>query len=426
MMSLEQYEHQKMINQRTQQEAYNWRQPQQPQKFVQIEDSSLLHLQERQDTQEQQLLQQQPVMWDRGKKKPEQVQHKPEPQVPTVPFDEKPKTYEEMHDELIEPVPVQQPEQVPVLWERGKKKTVQPQPKTFEELHDVLDETVIPQQPEQVPVLWERGKKKPITQEVTTVEETLQTSQVVEETKKTAVRRVIPPREPEQKVEQVTLKPTPRQRPKETQKAEEFQLKPLKITKSVQQSVEETALKAFEETTDELVEDAPTQQEEQPQPVMWERGKKKKPQQPEEQVSEIPKTLEVAVDTLEEATVKAEEPQPQPVMWERGKKKPQQPAAQETPKSLEVTVDTIEDETLPTTQPEPQPVLWERGKKKSRSHSKLSSKRLRKLQQRLMKKPWMFFPKKLRLKKNQHLFFGNVVRRRYHNLSRLKNSIQMK
>ncbi|XP_030081409.1 titin-like, partial [Drosophila hydei] len=140
MMSIEQYEHQKMINQRTQGESFNWRQPREPQKFIQVEDSSLLHLQERQDTQEQKFIQPQPVMWERGMKKPEPVQ----PQAP-VPqqeqqYVEKPKTYEEMHDELIEPVPVQQPEPVPVMWERGKKKPIQPQEKTYEELHDVLDE----------------------------------------------------------------------------------------------------------------------------------------------------------------------------------------------------------------------------------------------------------------------------------------------
>jgi len=119
MMSLEQYEHQKIISQRTQQEAFSWRQPREPQKFIQVEDSSLLHLQERQDTQEQQLLQQQPVMWDRGRKKPEQPQYV-QPQAAPVQeeYEEKPKTYEEMHDELVEPTPVQQPQPVPVMWER--------------------------------------------------------------------------------------------------------------------------------------------------------------------------------------------------------------------------------------------------------------------------------------------------------------------
>ncbi|EDV96839.1 GH16494 [Drosophila grimshawi] len=371
MMSLEQYEHQKMISQHTQQHSVNWRQPREPQKFIQVEDSSLLHLQERQDTQEQQLTQPEPVMWDRGKKKPEQVQPQQlQPQAPVQKqFVEKPKTYEEMHDELIEELPVKQPEAVPVMWERGKKKPIQPQQKTFEELHDVLDEPVPTPQPEPVPVMWERGKKKPISQEVTDTQQIMQTSQVVEqqiveETKKTAVRRVIPPRAPEEKVEQVTLKPTPRQRPKEAQKAEEFQLKPLKTTRTVQQTIEESVQKATEEATDELVEEVITEEQDQPKPVLWERGQKK-PQKPDqEELPEVPKTLEVAVDTLEEQPIQAVEPQPQPVMWERGKKKPQKPATQDIPKSHEVAVDTLDEETVPTVEPEPQPVMWERGKKK--------------------------------------------------------------
>lgn len=198
MMSLEQYEHQKMVNQRTQQEAFNWRQPREPQKFVQVEDSSLLHLQERQDTQQQQLLQQEPVMWDRGRKKPEQPQaYQPQPVPAQEEFVDKPRTYEEMHDELVEPVPVQQPQQVPVMWERGKKKP-QPQQQTYEEAHDELVEPTPVQQPESVPVIWERGKKKVVQEQSITSQEVVQTSQVleqqiVEETKKTAVRRVIPP-----------------------------------------------------------------------------------------------------------------------------------------------------------------------------------------------------------------------------------------
>lgn len=358
MMSLEQYEHQKTINQRTQHEAYNWRQPQEPQKFVQVEDSSLLHLQERQDTQEQRLLQQQPVMWDRGTKKPEKPRPQPESPVQPQPVEEKPKTYEEMHDELVEPVSVQQPQPTPVLWERGKKKPVESKQKTFEELHDVLDEPVAPQQPELVPVLWERGKKKPITQETITTQEIVQSSRVVqqqsieqqeveqlsvEETKKATVRRVIPPREPEEKVEQVQLKPTPRQRPKEAQKVEDFQLKPLKSIRSIQKTVQETVQQAYEEETDALI-------------------KEGKLQQPE--TVETPKTLEIAEDTLEEEVAKPEEPQPQAVLWQRGKKKPQQVTPEDIPKSLEVAVDTLDEETIPTTQLEPQPVLWERGKKK--------------------------------------------------------------
>uniref|UniRef100_A0A6P4EQL5 Titin-like n=1 Tax=Drosophila rhopaloa TaxID=1041015 RepID=A0A6P4EQL5_DRORH len=369
MMSLEQYEHQKIVNQRTQQEAFSWRQPREAQKFIQVEDSSLLHLQERQDTQEQQLLQQQPVMWDRGKPKPQQPQYV-QPQTAPVEeeYVEKPKTYEEMHDELVEPTPVPQPQPVPVMWERGKKKP-QPQEKTYEEAHDELVEPTPVQQPEQVPVLWERGKKKVAEQETITSQEVVQTSQVVEqqiveETKKTAVRRVIPPREPEKKMEQVTLKPTPRPRPKEAQKTEEIQLKPFRSTRPVEQAVEQPTQKAYEEATDELPEEPTPQVQEEPQPVLWERGKKK-PQKPEEQAPEIPKTLEVAVDTLEEEVPKPTEPQPQPVLWERGKKvKPEQRVVEEAPKTLEVAVDTLEEEVIKPVQPEAQPVLWERGKKK--------------------------------------------------------------
>jgi len=74
-------------------------------------------------------------MWDRGRKKPEQPQYV-QPQAAPVQeeYEEKPKTYEEMHDELVEPTPVQQPQPVPVMWERGKKKP-QPQEKAFEEAH---------------------------------------------------------------------------------------------------------------------------------------------------------------------------------------------------------------------------------------------------------------------------------------------------
>ncbi|KMY97015.1 uncharacterized protein Dsimw501_GD13415, isoform H [Drosophila simulans] len=369
MMSLEQYEHQKIINQRTQQEAFSWRQPREPQKFIQVEDSSLLHLQERHDTQEQQLLQQEPVMWDRGRKKPDQPQYvQPQEQRVKEEYVEKPKTYEEMHDELVEPTPIEQPQPVPVMWERGKKKP-QPQEKTFEEAHDELVEPTPVQQPEPVPVMWERGKKKAAQQETVLSQEVVQTSQVVEqqiveETKKTAVRRVIPPREPEQKVEQVTLKPTPRPRPKEALKAEEIQLKPFRSTRPVPQPVE-AEQKAYEEATDELPEEPLAPLQDQPQPVMWERGKKK-PQKPQEEVSEIPKTLEISVDALEEEVPKPTEPQPQPVLWARGQKKPQKPDEQkpELPKSLEIAVDTIEEDLIKPVQPEPQPVLWERGKKK--------------------------------------------------------------
>ncbi|EDW33137.1 GL24635 [Drosophila persimilis] len=200
MMSLEQYEHQKIVNQRTQQEAFDWRQPREPQKFIQVEDSSLMHLQERQDTQEQQLLQQQPVLWDRGKKKPEQAQ--PQPQAPVQEQQqqlvEKPKTYEEMHDVLQEPLPVAQPQQQPVLWERGKKQ--KPAAQTYEELHDVLQEPlpVQQQQPEPVPVLWERGKKKVVQEQVTTNQEVLQqTSQCP---------RTLPPRSRMEKKKKLKLK----------------------------------------------------------------------------------------------------------------------------------------------------------------------------------------------------------------------------
>ncbi|KAH8262556.1 hypothetical protein KR026_012282, partial [Drosophila bipectinata] len=375
MMSLEQYEHQKIINQRTQQEAFNWRQQREAQKFIQVEDSSLLHLQERQDTQEQQLLQQQPVMWDRGRKKPEQPQPYEQPQAPVQDqYVEKPKTYEEMHDELVEPTPAPQPEPVPVLWERGKKKPqAQPEKKTFEEAHDVLEEPTPVQQLDQVPVLWERGKKKLVQEQSVSTQEVVeqQTTQVieqqrVEETSKTSVRRVIPPRPQEEKVEQVTLKPTPRPQPKQAQKSEELQLKPLKSTKPVQQPVEQPLQKAFEEAVDELPEESVPQKEEQlqPQPVMWERGKKK-PQKAEEQVPEAPKTLEVAEDTLDEEVPKPVEPQPQPVAWVRGqKKKPEKPEVQEVPKTLEVVADTLEEELIKPVEPQPQPVMWERGKKK--------------------------------------------------------------
>ncbi|EDW50159.1 GM14145 [Drosophila sechellia] len=365
MMSLEQYEHQKIINQRTQQEAFSWRQPREPQKFIQVEDSSLLHLQERHDTQEQQLLQQEPVMWDRGRKKPDQPQYvQPKEQRVKEEYVEKPKTYEEMHDELVEPTPIEQPQPVPVMWERGKKKP-QPQAKTFEEAHDELVEPTPVQQPEPVPVMWERGKKKVAQQETVLSQEVVQTSQVVEqqiveETKKTAVRRVIPPREPEQKVEQVTLKPTPRPRPKEALKAEEIQLKPLRSTRPVPQPVE-TEQKAYEEATDELPEEPLPPLQDQPQPVMWERGKKK-PQKPQEEVSEIPKTLEISVDALEEEVPKPIETQPQPVLWARGQKKPQKPDEQKPGASKE-SGDCRryyrEDLSSPFSQNH-SPVLWER------------------------------------------------------------------
>lgn len=374
MMSLEQYEHQKIINQRTQQEAFNWRQQREAQKFIQVEDSSLLHLQERQDTQEQQLLQQQPVMWDRGRKKPDQPQPYEQPQASIQDqYVEKPRSYEEMHDELVEPIPVPQPEPVPVMWERGKKKPqAQPQQKTYEEAHDVLEEPTPLQQPDLVPVLWERGKKKLVEEQSVTTQETVeqQTTQIiekqlVEETSKTSLRRVIPPRPQEEKVEQVKLKPTPRPQPKQGQKSEEFQLKPLKTIKPVQQPVEQPTQTAYEEAVDELPEESvPEKQEQlQPQPVMWERGKKK-PQKAEEQVPQTPKTFEVAEDTLDEEIPKPVEPEPQPVPWVRGqKKKSEKQVVQEIPKTLEVATDTLDEDVIKPAEPQPQPVMWERGKK---------------------------------------------------------------
>ncbi|KAH8272397.1 hypothetical protein KR018_008161, partial [Drosophila ironensis] len=356
--SLEQYEHQALIKQRTQQEAFNWRQQREPQKFIQVEDSSLLHRQERHDTESQQLLQPQPVIWERGRKKPEKPQQEQQSPVAPVPqeFVEKPRTYEEMHDELVEPAPMQeQSRPVPFMWERGKKKSQQEI--TFEEAHDVLEETTLLQsQPEQVPVLWERGiKKSTLSLKEQVVNDKFEK---IEEQQKTT-RRVIPPRPQEEKVEQVTLKPTPRPQHRQTQKTEELQLKHLRAT-----TPQHSPVKAFEEATDELLEESTLQMQEQPQPVLWERGKKK-----DQKLLEEAPTLEVAFNVLEEEGPKPMKPQPEPVFWERGKKqKTEQQMVQEPLKSLEVTSDVLDDKLMPV-EPQPHPALWERGKKnKSQPH----------------------------------------------------------
>uniref|UniRef100_A0A1I8QAV4 Titin-like n=1 Tax=Stomoxys calcitrans TaxID=35570 RepID=A0A1I8QAV4_STOCA len=364
LMSFEQREHQRLTRLAKEQQSMHWRHPREPQQFVQVEDAQFLSLQERQDTEEQSLIQPQPVMWERGKKKPQQPV---------------PKTYEELHDELVEGVPqTPKPEElVPVMWERGKKKTqqvtqlqqTQQSTKTYEEAVDQLVEEqksqpveqlqpvmwergkkkpkpqqqqpveqqqpqkgyeeavdVLPEEPklqeQPQPVMWERGKKKaakqpqeqpiktyeeavdelpeePKTQEtpqpvmwergkkkkqqelseITQVtEEKVLEEKVVEEVKKKTTIKAIP-QQPEEKIGQMQLKPTPRPKPKEKPTKEEIHLKPVKRTQTATtEDIQEQPQKSYEEATDELVEEPQPQQPEELKPVLWERGKKKKPQ----------------------------------------------------------------------------------------------------------------------------------------------------
>ncbi|KAI8118244.1 Titin [Lucilia cuprina] len=334
MLSIQERERLQAQRLMKEQQALNWRHSREPQQYVQVEDTQMMHIQERQDTEEHSLTQPEPVMWDRGRKKPQKPQdYVPQPQQPQPTEQVQPKTYEEVHDELVEPTPVQKPEDlVPVMWERGKKQTVTQQ------------------------------------QQVIDIQQTQQISEetkIVEETKKITQKRIIQAPQQQEKMEQVVLKPTPRQRPKQVQK-EELQLQPLKRTQEVK-SVEEQPTKAYEEVVDTLEEEEiKPQPQEELQPVMWERGKKKptttqEPQQPQ-------KAYEEAVDELPEEPQQKPVEAPQPVLWERGKKKPSK--VQETPveeqpsKSYEEAVDELTEEPKPQ-QLEQQPVMWERGKKKT-------------------------------------------------------------
>ena len=153
----------------------------QVQEFQQTEDSSRLSLQQRQDTEEQQFIQPQPTLWDRGKKKPQPQKAQAQAPQPTEQYPEQPKTYEEAVDVLSEgPVPVKPTEQpTPVLWERGRKKTTtqQQQITEIQQVTEVAQQQFVEQQ------------------------QLIEQREFVEETKKTSVRKTIAPREPEQKMD---------------------------------------------------------------------------------------------------------------------------------------------------------------------------------------------------------------------------------
>ncbi|XP_037947809.1 titin-like [Teleopsis dalmanni] len=332
MMHMQQHEHLKTVTQKTHDEqAMNWRHPRHPQQYQQLDESTILSVQEREDLNDEQLVQPTPVLWERGKTKPQKPEFaQPESQKPVTEYQDIPKTYEEVHDELTETV-YQQPKEQPM------------------------------------PVMWERGKKQVIAQEINDIQEVkTQVEQVVEETKKVATRRVIQP-EPEQKMEQVVLKPIPRQKPKPVQKEEEVIIKPAK-TIIAAQSEETQPTKAYEEAIDTLEEQTPSKIEN-IAPVMWERGKKK-PIIVKETVEEKPaKVFEEEVDILPEQLPVAEKEDLQPVLWQRGQKKVQKPTKEDI---TEVPVNTYEEafdelieEPVQQKPEEPTPVMWERGKKTS-------------------------------------------------------------
>lgn len=318
------------------QQAMHWRQPREQQQFVQVEDSQLLHIQERQDTEEVSFTQPEAVMWDRGRKKPyQQAQLSEQPQISPA-QQVTPKTYEEMHDELVESNHEQLQEQpAPFLWERGKKTTIMQQ-KTATDM----------QQSQQ------------IKQETLIKEET----QIIEETKQ-ARKRIISSHQQDEKLQKIVLKPTPRQKPKEIQK-EELQLQPLKRTQDVQKE-EEQPKQAYEEAVDTLQEDIQTQLLEESKAVLWERGRKKPVVKEQEQLQ---KTYEEAIDQLLEQPQQLTSELPQPVLWERGKKKPaeiqEKPVEELSLKAHEEAIDELIEDTK-TEQPKAEPVFWERGKKKA-------------------------------------------------------------
>ncbi|XP_036336981.1 titin-like [Rhagoletis pomonella] len=296
MMSIQEHEHLQMMKRTQDEKTVDWRQQRQTQEFQQVEDSTRLAIQERQDTEEQQFTQPQPTMWDRGSKKPLPQQAQPRPQQPAAQYPEQPKTYEEAVDVLPEqPAPVlPTDEPTPVMWERGRKKvtTQHQQMNGTQQMSEVAEQQFIDQQ------------------------QIIEQQQFVQETKKPTVRKTIAPREPEQKMEQVVLKPTPRPRPKLPEKTEEIQIQTLKRTQATH-TVEEQPTRGFEEAVDTLEEVERPQQPEAPQPVMWERGKKKPIKADEVTADQPTKAYEEAVDELPEQAAPQQPEQPQPVLWDR-------------------------------------------------------------------------------------------------------------
>lgn len=229
-------------------QALNWRQIRQPQQFVQIEDTQMLHRQEREDT----LLRTRP-------------QH-----------------YEEIQDKLVESVPqAQQSEDLkPLQWERGRKQ------------HILKDQ--------------QEQKIKERTEET-----------VMKEAKKITQRRIVSEPRPEEKMEQITLKPTPRQKPKPVAKMEKPHLKPLARTQQQIEEVDKALIRTYEEAVDVLEEDKSAKDSVSLQPVVWARGKKKSIQNLPEKIE---RSYEEATDVLPEETQPQPTKQPEPVLWKRGKK----------------------------------------------------------------------------------------------------------
>ena len=309
-------------------------------KYQTEEDSNLLDVQRREETQEA-IKPEEPVYWRRGKKEQPQVEE--EPKLP-----EEPKQVEQSQE--------------PVYWKRGQKKPKEEvQPESLEEpapVAETLEET------QKAP--WQRGKKEkakveepekskteevPWNQKVGQLKKTPRESKPVEKEKVEAVAlkpsKIQKSDIQKEELETVDLKRQMKKIEDHTSEVNEEDLSILKIKKAVKEKVSEEAeykdKYSTEEDTNlldvqcrEETEEAAKPEE----PVYWRRGKKEQPQVEEEpKLSEEPKQVEQSQE---------------PVYWKRGQKKPKEEVQ---PESFEEPAPVAE--TLEETQKAP----WQRGKK---------------------------------------------------------------